>query len=142
MAAFGRRKRAPDSSSIKRFYRMKTPRIAAAVLTLSLSVAVFALSACETQYDSLIKTVPVGSGTSHLATLPFVACVKAKWATRPLKIGEYSPNADGAVITVHGANGQTILLIDAEPSANGAGYTIYGDTVRAATYVADAHKCD
>ena len=121
---------------------MKTPRIAAAVLTLSLSVAVFALSACETQYDSLIKTVPVGSGTSHLATLPFVACVKAKWATRPLKIGEYSPNADGAVITVHGANGQTILMIDAEPSANGAGYTIYGDTVRAAAYVADAHKCD
>jgi hypothetical protein len=123
----------------KRFYRMKTQRLAAAV---TLSVAVLALSACATQSDSLIKTVPVGSGTSHLATRPFVECVKPKWATRPLKVGEYSPNADGDVITVHGANGQTILLIDAEPSANGTGYTIYGDTVSAAAYVADAHKCD
>jgi len=34
------------------------------------------------------------------------------------------------------------LLIDAEPSANGAGYTIYGDIVSASAYVADAHKCD
>jgi hypothetical protein len=118
---------------------MKTQRLAAAV-TVTLSV--FALSACVTQYDQLIKTVPVGSGTSQFKTLPFVACVKAKWATRPLKVGEYSPNADGAVITVHGANGQTILLIDAEPSANGTGYTIYGDTIAAAAYVADAHKCD
>ena len=118
---------------------MKTQRLAAAV---TLSVAAFALSACVTQYDSLIKTVPVDSGTSQLKTLPFVACVKAKWATRPLKIGEYSPNADGSVITVHGANGQTMLLIDAEPSANGTGYTIYGDIVSAAAYVTDAHKCD
>ena len=120
---------------------MKTQRLAAAV-TFALSVAVIALSACATQYDSLIKTVPVGSGTSHLAVLPFVSCVKAKWATRPLKISEYSPNADGDVIAVHGTNGQTMLLIDAEPSANGAGYTIYGDIVSASAYVADAHKCD
>jgi len=119
---------------------MKTQRLAAAAVTLS--VAVLALSACATQYDSLIKTVPVGSGTSRLTALPFVACVKAKWAIRPLKIGEYSPNADGDVITVHGANGQTMLLIDAEPSGNGTGYTIYGDIVSAAAYVADAHKCD
>jgi hypothetical protein len=109
---------------------MKTQRLAATAVTFALSVAVFALSACVTQYDSLIKTVP------------FVACVKAKWATRPLKIGEYSPNADGDVITVHGANGQTMLLIDAEPSGNGTGYTIYGDIVGASAYVADAHKCD
>jgi hypothetical protein len=121
---------------------MKTQRLAAAAVTFALSVAVIALSACATQYDSLIKTVPVGSGTSHLAVLPFVSCVKAKWATRPLKISEYSPNADGDVIAVHGANGQTMLLIDAEPSANGAGYTIYGDIVSASAYVADAHKCD
>jgi uncharacterized lipoprotein YajG len=119
---------------------MKKQRLAAAAVTFT--VAVLALSACTTQSDSLIKTVPVGSGTSHLATLPFVACVKAKWAARPLKIAEYSPNADGDVITVHGANGQTILLIDAEPSATGTGYTIYGDTISAAAYVADAHKCD
>jgi len=92
---------------------MKTQRLAAAAVTFALSVAVFALSACATQYDSLIKTVPVGSGTSHLA-----------------------------VLAVHGANGQTMLLIDAEPSANGAGYTIYGDIVSASAYVADAHKCD
>lgn len=118
---------------------MKTPRLAAA---LTFSLAVFALSACVTQYDQLIKTVPVGSGTSQLKTLPFVTCVKAKWVKRPLKIGEYSPNADGAVITVHGANGQTILLVDAEPSATGTGYTIYGDTISAAAYVADAHTCD
>ena len=35
-----------------------------------------------------------------------------------------------------------MLLVDAEPSANGTGYTIYGDIVGAAVYVADAHKCD
>jgi len=58
---------------------MKTQRLAAAVTFSLLSVAVFALSACVTQYDSLIKTVPVGSGTSQLKALPFVACVKAKW---------------------------------------------------------------
>ena len=120
---------------------MKTQRLATAAVTFAV-FAVFALSACTTSYDALVKTVPVGSGTSHLATLPFVACVKAKWATRPLKIGEYSPNADGAVITVHGATGQTMLLVDAEPSANGTGYTIYGDIVSASAYVADAHKCD
>jgi hypothetical protein len=122
---------------------MKTPRLAAAVTTaMTIATAALALSACVTQYDSLVKTVPVGSGTSRLTVLPFVGCVKAKWAARPLKIGEYSPNADGAVITVHGAKGETMLLVDAEPSANGTGYTIYGDIVGAAVYVADAHKCD
>jgi hypothetical protein len=118
---------------------MKTPRLAAA---LSIVTTALALSACVTQYDSLVKTVPVGSGTSRLAVLPFTACVKAKWAARPLKIGEYSPNADGDVITVHGPKGETMLLVDAEPSANGTGYTIYGDIVGAAVYVADAHTCD
>jgi hypothetical protein len=124
---------------------MKTPRRAAALtltLPLTIAVATLALSGCVTQYDSLVKTVPVGSGTSRLAVLPFAACVKAKWAARPLKIGEYTPNADGDVVAVHGPNGQTMLLIDAEPSGSGTGYTIYGDIVGAAVYVADAHTCD
>ncbi|SAL26609.1 hypothetical protein AWB64_02201 [Caballeronia sordidicola] len=122
---------------------MKTPRLAAALaLIATAAVTALALGGCVTQYDSLVKTVPVGSGTSHLTVLPFTACVKAKWAARPLKTGEYSPNADGDVITVHGPRGETLLLIDAEPSANGTGYTIYGDIVSAAVYVADAHTCD
>lgn len=118
---------------------MKLPGLAASTL---LTVAALMLGGCVTQDDQLIKTVPVGSGTSRLKPLPFVACVKAKWGVRPLKIGEYSPNVDGDVLTVHGANGQTILLVDAEPSANGTGYTIYGDTVAANAYVIDAHACD
>lgn len=122
---------------------MKTPRLAAALaLTATVAVTALALGGCVTQYDSLVKTVPVGSGTSRLGVLPFAACVKAKWAARPLKTGEYSPNVDGDVITVHGPKGETLLLIDAEPSANGTGYTIYGDIVGAAAYVADAHTCD
>ncbi len=100
------------------------------------------MSVIDLEQMKMVKTVPVGSGTSHLGVLPFAACVKAKWAARPLKTGEYTPNADGDVITVHGPKGETLLLIDAEPSANGTGYTIYGDIVGAAVYVADAHTCD
>jgi hypothetical protein len=118
---------------------MKLPGIVASTL---LTAGALTLAGCVTQDNQLIKTVPVGSGTSRLKPLPFVACVKSKWGVRPLKIGEYSPNVDGDVLTVHGTDGKTILLVDAEPSANGTGYTIYGDTLAANAYVVDAHGCD
>lgn len=118
---------------------MKLPGIAASTL---LTVAALMLTGCVTEDNQLIKTVPVGSGTSRLKPLAFVACVKQKWAVRPFKVGEYSPNVDGDVVTVHGTDGRTILLVDAEPSANGTGYTLYGDTVAANAYVIDAHGCD
>ncbi|MGA7815755.1 hypothetical protein [Caballeronia sp.] len=117
-------------------------KLSGIAVSMMLTATTLALSACVTTADKLVQTVPVGAGTSRLPPLPFVACVKAKWRLRPLKIGEYSPNADGDVVTVHGASGQTMLLIDAEPSANGTGYTIYGDIVGAAAYVTDAHTCD
>jgi hypothetical protein len=110
--------------------------IAAALMTA------LGLGACATQDTSLIQTVPVGSGTSHLAVLAFTACVKEKWRARPLKVGEFSYNAEGDVLTVHGNTERTLVLLDAEPSANGTGYTIYGDVVAASKYVADAHTCD
>jgi hypothetical protein len=117
---------------------MKTQGIATALMTL----AALSLGACATQDTSLIQTVPVGSGTSKLTVLPFTACVKAKWRKRPLKVGEFSINADGDVLTVRGATERTLILLDAQPSALGTGYTIYGDVIAASAYVADAHTCD
>jgi|SRR5580698_6564105 hypothetical protein len=116
---------------------MKSHGIAAA-----LTLAAIGLSACATQDRTLIQTVPVGSGTSHLPVLAFTACVKEKWRARPLKVGEFSYNADGDVLTIHGNTERTLVLLDAEPSANGTGYTVYGDVVAASSYVADAHTCD
>jgi hypothetical protein len=121
---------------------MKLPGNATRATTILLTVTTLALGACVTRDDILVKTVPVGSGVSRLKPLPFVACVKEKWRARPLAVGEYSPSQDGDIVTVHGTDGKTLLLIDAEPSASGTGYTIYGDTVRASVYVADAHTCD
>jgi hypothetical protein len=122
----------------KRVDRMKKQGIATAFM----AVITLTLSACATNDTSLIQTVPVGSGTSKLTVLPFTACVKEKWRKRPLKVGEFSFNADGDVLTVHGTTQRTLVLLDAEPSALGTGYTIYGDVVAASSYVADAHTSD
>jgi hypothetical protein len=114
---------------------MKLPALATAFAALT-------LCACVTQEDQLVKSVPVGSGTSKLTVLPFIACVKAKWAASGRRIGSYSPDPDGQILVVKGPNGTDTVLLQAEPSALGAGYTIYGDIAAASRFVADAHTCD
>jgi hypothetical protein len=112
------------------------------IATALMAVIALSLTACATNDTSLMQTVPVGSGTSKLTVLPFTACVKEKWRRRPLKVDEFSMNAEGDVLSVHGTTQRTLVLLDAEPSALGTGYTIFGDVVAASGYVADAHACD
>jgi hypothetical protein len=101
------------------------------------------LSACAaTTDDSLLKSVPVGSGTSHLPVLAFVDCVKTHWTPKGGRLRQYSPDVEGQILAVHAAGSPDTVLVLAEPSANGTGYTIYGDTAAATGYVAATHACD
>ncbi|TCK38070.1 hypothetical protein B0G84_3373 [Paraburkholderia sp. BL8N3] len=113
-----------------------------ALVTLA-AACTLVLSACASQTDNnLMQTVPVGSGTSRLAIYPFVECVKPKWTSLAAKVRQYAPDSDGQILSVHGKGASDSVLILAEPSANGTGYTIYGDVVAASRYVALAHSCD
>jgi hypothetical protein len=120
---------------------MKFPALATTAAACAL-----VLSGCAASMDdaSLMKTVPVGAGTSHIAIYPFIECVKAKWSPQASgKLRQYTPDSDGQVLAVRGATSGDSVLLYAQPSAAGTtGYTIYGDVVAASRYVAAAHTCD
>jgi hypothetical protein len=103
-----------------------------------------ALSACVSTDDALLRTVPVGSGTSEAKPYDFVKCVKAKWTPIAGRVREYSPSADTQAVSVPsgGLTSQSVVLVIAQASANGTGYTIYGDVAVASRYVAATHTCD
>jgi hypothetical protein len=103
-----------------------------------------ALTGCISTDDALLKTVPVGSGTSHLLPYDFTKCVKAKWAPLDGRVREYSLSADTQAVSIpsKGVASQSVVLAVAQQSANGTGYTIYGDVAVASRYVAATHACD
>jgi hypothetical protein len=115
--------------------------------TLSIGLAalgVLALTGCVSTDDALIKTVPVGSGVSKRLPYEFIACVKTKWAPLDARVREYSLSADTQAVSIPGKGyaSQSVVLALAQQSANGTGYTIYGDVAVASRYVAAAHTCD
>src|SRR3954452_889865 len=97
------------------------------VSNLLMACFTMALAACVSTDDALLKTVPIGSGTSTLGTFEFVKCVKAKWTPMGLPVREYGLGADTQAVSVRGAGGVSTLLAVAQQSAGGTGYTIYGD---------------
>jgi hypothetical protein len=102
------------------------------------------LAGCVSTDDALLKTVPVGSGTSRLATFDFIRCVKTKWLPLDARVREYSLGADSQAVSIPGKGvlSQSIVLAVAQQSAGGTGYTIYGDVAQAARFVSAAHTCD
>jgi hypothetical protein len=102
------------------------------------------LNGCAATDDALLKTVPVGSGTSHLTPYDFIACAKQKWTPIAGRVREYSLSADTQAVSVPsgGMTSQSVVLAIAQQSANGTGYTIYGDVAVASRYVAATHQCD
>ena len=102
------------------------------------------LSACVSTDDALLKTVPFGSGTSQYKPYDFVRCVKEKWTPIAPRVREYSPSADTLAVSVPGGGmtSQSVVLVIAQASANGTGYTIYGDVAAAGRYVTATHTCD
>lgn len=115
--------------------KLALPTLASCALLTTL------LAGCQTQDTTLIQNVPVGSGTSTLVVVPFVDCIKAKWGAHGGKLRQYSQDAEGEIVDVRGPDGRTVVMLVAEPSAHGTGYTIYGD-IAAASYVTEAHTCD
>jgi hypothetical protein len=106
--------------------------------------AALALTGCVSTDDTLLKTVPVGSGTSRLSPYDFVACTKAKWAPMDARVRIYSLSQDTQAVSIPsgGVTSQSVVLAVAQQSANGTGYTIYGDVAVASRYVAATHQCD
>ncbi len=86
-----------------------------------------ALVSCASTDDALMKTVPVGSGTSKLAPYDFTRCVKAKWALLDPRGGYGS---------------SSVVLAVVQQSATSTGYTVYGDVAQTARYVVAANTCD
>ncbi|KMZ12748.1 hypothetical protein BHUM_03316c [Candidatus Burkholderia humilis] len=111
--------------------------------TAAMAVAL-ALTGCVSTDDALLKTVPVGSGTSHLKPYDFVACAKAKWAPMDARVRIYALSSDTQAVSIPsgGMTSQSVVLAIAQQSANGTGYTIYGDVAVASRYVATTHQCD
>jgi hypothetical protein len=107
-------------------------------------VGAAALTGCVSTDDALVKSVPVGSGTSHLMPYDFIKCVKAKWSPLDPSVREYSMSADTQAVSIPGKGygSQSVVLAVAQQSANGTGYTIYGDIAVASRYVTAAHTCD
>ncbi|MFM0049086.1 hypothetical protein [Caballeronia grimmiae] len=99
------------------------------------------LAGCATTDDALLKTVPIGSGTSTLATFDFVRCVKDRWTPLGGPVREYALGTDSQAVSVKGAGGASMVLVVAQPAARGTGYTIYGE-IAASRYVTAAHVCD
>lgn len=99
------------------------------------------LASCVTTDDALLKTVPIGSGTSTLATLDFVRCVKEQWIPLGAPVREYGLGADSLAVSVKGKGGASTVLVVAQPAARGTGYTLYGD-IAASRYVTATHACD
>ncbi|SAK72131.1 hypothetical protein AWB79_04050 [Caballeronia hypogeia] len=113
-------------------------------IALLSAAAVTALSACVSTDDSLLKTVPVGSGTSQYKPYDFVRCVKEKWTPIAGRVREYNPSSDTLAVSIPsgGATSQSIVLVIAQASAGGTGYTLYGDVAVASRYLAATHACD
>ncbi|WP_236572499.1 hypothetical protein [Burkholderia sp. 8Y] len=101
-----------------------------------------ALTACASTDDALLKTVPIGSGTSTLTTFEFIKCVKGKWTPIGPRVREYGLGADSQAVSIPGQGGSSTVLVVAQPAAYGTGYTIYGDSAAGSRYVAAAHACD
>ncbi|WP_244817191.1 hypothetical protein [Caballeronia sp. Lep1P3] len=112
------------------------------VATLMAACFTVALTGCVSTDDALLKTVPIGSGTSTLATFEFIKCVKAKWMPLGARVREYGLGADSEAVSVPGRGGASTVLTVAQPSAQGTGYTIYGDIAAASRYVTATHACD
>ncbi|WP_250502959.1 MULTISPECIES: hypothetical protein [unclassified Caballeronia] len=108
------------------------------------AIGACALSACVSTDDALLKTVPFGSGTSQYKPYEFVRCVKEKWTPIAPRVREYSPSSDTLAVSVPsgGLTSQSLVLVIAQASANGTGYTIYGDIAAAGRYVTATHTCD
>ncbi|MFM0327106.1 hypothetical protein [Caballeronia glebae] len=108
------------------------------------AIGATALSACVSTDDALLKTVPFGSGTSQYKPYDFVRCVKEKWKPIAPRVREYSPSSDTLAVSVPsgGMTSQSVVLVIAQASANGTGYTIYGDVAGASRYDAATHTCD
>ncbi len=101
-----------------------------------------ALNGCVSTDDALLKTVPIGSGASTLATLDFTKCVKARWTPMAPRVREYGLGPDSLAVSVPGQGGSSAILVVAQPAAYGTGYTIYGDSAAGSRYVTAAHACD
>ena len=114
------------------------------IAILLAAIGASALSACVSTDDALLKTVPVGSGTSQLKPYDFVRCVKEKWTPIAGRVREYAPSTDTQAVSIPsgGLTSQSVVLVIAQASANGTGYTIYGDVAVTARYVAATHACD
>jgi hypothetical protein len=102
------------------------------------------LSACVATDDALLKTVPFGSGTSQYKPYDFIRCVKEKWTPIAPRVREYSPSSDTLAVSAPsgGMTSQSVVLVIAQASANGTGYTLYGDVAAAGRYVTATHTCD
>jgi hypothetical protein len=102
------------------------------------------LGACVSTDDSLLRTVPIGSGTSQAKPYDFIRCVKEKWTPIAGRVREYSPGVDTQAVSIPsgGLTSQSVVLLIAQASANGTGYTIYGDAGVAGRYVSPTHTCD
>jgi hypothetical protein len=114
-------------------------------LTFGLTAIVaMALTGCVSTDDALLKTVPVGSGVSQRLPYDFIKCVKAKWSPLDPRVREYSMSADTQAVSIPGKGyaSQSVVLAVAQQSANGTGYTIYGDIAVASRFVTAAHTCD
>lgn len=114
------------------------------IAILFAAIGVSTLSACVSTDDALLRTVPIGSGTSQRAPYDFTRCVKEKWTPIAGRVREYSPSADTQAVSVPsgGYTSQSVVVVIAQASASGTGYTIYGDVAIASRYVAAAHTCD
>ncbi|GAB5094806.1 hypothetical protein YK56LOC_05220 [Caballeronia sp. HLA56] len=112
------------------------------VTTCAATCFALVLASCASTDDALIKTVPIGSGTSQRAPYDFVECAKARWTPIGGRVREYSLSADTEAVSVAGKGGASTVLAVAQQSAGGTGYTIYGDIAVASRYVTAAHLCD
>lgn len=114
------------------------------IVVLCAAIGASALSACVSTDDALLKTVPIGSGTSQSKPYDFIRCVKEKWTPIAGRVREYSPSADTQAVSVPsgGYTSQSVVLVIAQASANGTGYTIYGDVAVGIRYVTATHACD
>ena len=114
------------------------------IAILFVAIGASMLSACVATDDALLKTGPFGSGTSQYKPYDFIRCVKEKWTPIAPRVREYSPSSDTLAVSVPsgGMTSQSVVLVIAQASANGTGYTLYGDVAAAGRYVTATHTCD
>ncbi len=102
-------------------------------------IAARALGGCVSADNALLKTVPVGSGTSHLAPYDFTKCVKSAWTPLDRTVREYSLSADTQAVSIPGKGyaSQSVVLAVAQQSAKGHGLYRVGDIAVATTLRGD-----